>query len=82
MIVIELEEKKYGKIMEAVSKVKEYAECLEDIISEHSMGARGGMSHRGGSRMGMKEYPDEEYYGSRMGRRPYPKEEDEYSRFM
>lgn len=64
MIVIELEEKKYGKTMEAVSKIKEYAECLTEMLEEHSMGQR--MSPR-------KYYEDEDYeeYGNRRPRREY-----------
>lgn len=64
MIVIELEEKKYGKTMEAVSKIKEYAECLTEMLEEHSMGQR--MSPR-------KHYEDDDYeeYGNRRPRREY-----------
>lgn len=61
MIVIELEEKKYGKTMEAVSKIRDYAECLAEMLEEHSMGHR---SKR-------YKYEDEDYderrgYGNRM----------------
>ena len=68
MIVIELEEKKYDKTMEAVSKIKEYAECLTEMLEEHSMG------QRMGSGMGQrKHYEDEDYedYGNRRPRREY-----------
>ena len=71
MIVIELEEKKYGKTMEAVSKIREYAECLAEMLEEHSMG------QRMGQRMGYKKhYEDDDYedygnYGNRNPRREY-----------
>ena len=71
MIVIELEEKKYGKTMEAVSKIREYAECLAEMLEEHSMG------QRIGQRMEYKKhYEDDDYedygnYGNRNPRREY-----------
>ena len=68
MIVIELEEKKYGKTMEAVSKIRQYAECLAEMLEEHSMGQRSGqrISYK-------KHYDDEDYedYGNRSSRRDY-----------
>lgn len=71
MIVIELEEKKYGKTMEAVSKIREYAECLAEMLEEHSMGQR--MGQRVGHK---KHYEDDDYedygnYGNRNPRREY-----------
>ena len=71
MIVIELEEKKYGKTMEAVSKIREYAECLAEMLEEHSMGQR--MNYRTGYK---KHYEDDEYddyenYDNRGSRRNY-----------
>lgn len=75
MMVIELEEKNYGKTMEAITKIKEYAECLADMIEEHSMG-KDSMQYRGG--MGYrypyehKEYGKGEY--DRMFKRDYKNE--------
>lgn len=79
MIVIELEEKKYGKTMEAVSKIREYAECLTEMLEEHSMGQR--MSPR---REYKKHYEDDDYedYGN-YNRTPRREYRGEYgSRYM
>lgn len=80
MIVIELEEKKYGKTMEAVSKIREYAECLTEMLEEHSMG------QRTGQRMGYKKhYEDDDYeeYGNYSNRNPRREYRGEYgSRYM
>ena len=34
MIVLEITEDKFGKVMKAVSKITEHAECLKDIFEE------------------------------------------------
>lgn len=74
MIVIELEEKKYGKTMEAVSKIKEYAECLTEMLEEHSMGHRMGYK---------KHYDDEDYEDYRSyARSPRKEYRGDYNRYM
>lgn len=71
MIVIELEEKKYGKTMEAVSKIRQYAECLAEMLEEHSMGQR--MGHRMGYKRPYEDEEEYEYgnYGNRSPRKEY-----------
>lgn len=80
MIVIELEEKKYDKTMEAVSKIRECAECLAEMLEEHSIG------QRTGQRMGYKKhYEDDDYeeYGNYSNRNPRREYRGEYgSRYM
>lgn len=66
MIVIELEEKNYGKTMEAVSMIKKYAECLEEMFEEYSMGKS---SYRGG--MGYRKNEEDEYF--KRDKSYYPK---------
>lgn len=70
MIVIELEEKQYGKSMEAITKIKQYVECLAEMFEENSLGYRRGMSHK--NNMGYKKHEEEyqhEYpYGARFPR--------------
>ena len=58
MIVLEITEDKFGKVMKAVSKITEHAECLKDIFEDIT-------SDEYGDR---KEY-DGDYYGSRYGMR-------------
>lgn len=84
MIVIELEEKNYGKTMEAVSMIKKYAECLEELFEDHSMGKssyRGGMGYKGG--MGYRKEEDEYF---KRDKEYYPRHKeyrDEYTeRYM
>ena len=56
MIVLEVTEDKYGKIMKAVSEIGKHAECLEAIFEDVSYGER-------------KHYDDDDMYGSRYGMR-------------
>lgn len=73
MIVIELEEKKYGKTMEALTKIKEYTECLSEILEDHAMGNR--MPRQS------KRYEDE--YPERSSRREYRDDyRGDYTRYM
>ena len=62
MIVLELTEDKFGKVMKAVSKISEHAECLNEMfedLAEESL-----YSDR-------KKYQDDsnDFYGSRYGMR-------------
>lgn len=60
MIVLEVTEDKFGKVMKSVSKITEHAECLqaifEDLIEESEYGDR-------------KKHYDDDMYGSRYGMR-------------
>lgn len=60
MIVLEITEDKYGKVMKSVSKIAEHADCLqaifEDLAEESNYGNR-------------KNYDDDDMYGSRYGMR-------------
>ncbi len=64
MIVLELTEDKLGKVMKAVSKITEHAECLqaifEDVVEDSEYGDRYGNK---------KGYDDDDFYGSRYGMR-------------
>jgi hypothetical protein len=63
MIVVEFTEDKFGKVMKAVSKITEHAECLHDLFEEITEDAYG---DRYGNR---KRYDDDDMYGSRYGNR-------------
>ena len=69
MIVLELPDNKYGKIMEAVTIIKEKIECIEDMFGEDVIAHRNfkrrpaeddeeyeSMKHRYGARMAMRRY--------------------------
>ena len=60
MIIFEVTEDKYGKLMKAVSEIVKHSECLEaffeDMAEEDKMGSR-------------KNYDDDDMYGSRYGMR-------------
>lgn len=71
MIVIELEEKQYGKTMEAVSMIKKATECLEEMFEEHSVG-RGSMGYRGGSMSRRDEYAKDKRHEYEKYDREYP----------
>lgn len=65
MIVLEVTEDKFGKLMKSVSEIVRHSECLhdlfEDLSEEHS---------EYGSRYGNKKhYDDDDFYGSRYGMR-------------
>ena len=64
MMVIEITEDKFGKVMKYVSKITEHADCLrelfEDISSDSIYGDRYG---------NRKHYDDDDMYGSRYGMR-------------
>ena len=69
MIILEVTEDKYGKIMKAVSEIGKHSECLaaifEDLAEDSEYGDRIG---------NRKSYDDDMYgsrYGMRRGRRRY-----------
>ena len=62
MIVLEVTEDKFGKVMKAISEIGKHSECLaaifEDLAEESEYGNR-------------KHYEDDDMYNSRYGmRRP------------
>lgn len=64
MIILEVTEDKFGKLMKAVSEIGKHSECLaamfEDLAEDSEYGERGGYR---------KEYSDDDMYGSRYGMR-------------
>lgn len=64
MIVLEVTEDKYGKLMKAVSEISKHSECLaaifEDLTEDSEYGDR--MGNR-------KHYDDDDMYSSRYGMR-------------
>lgn len=64
MIVLEVTEDKFGKLMKSVSEIMKHSECLEalfeDLTEDSEYGDR--MSNR-------KRYDDDDLYGSRYGSR-------------
>ena len=65
MIVLEITEDKFGKVMKAVSKITEHAECLKDIFEEMTESEYGDRKHYDG------DYYDSRYGMRRDGRRSY-----------
>ena len=68
MIVLEVTDDKFGKIMKAVSEIGKHSECLaamfEDLAEDSEYG------NRYGSRYGnRREYDDDDMYNSRYGMR-------------
>lgn len=67
MIIFEVTEDKFGKIMKAVSEIGRHTECLEAIFEDLTEDSGYGNRRR---------YDDDDMYGSRYGmrrsnRRPY-----------
>ena len=64
MIILEVTEDKFGKLMKAVSEIGKHSECLaamfEDLAEDSEYGERIGMR---------KKYDDDDMYGSRYGMR-------------
>ena len=64
MIILEITEDKFGKLMKAVSEIGKHSECLEamfeDLAEDSEYGNR--MKDR-------KPYDDDDMYGSRYGMR-------------
>lgn len=58
MIVLEVTEDKYGKLMKAVSEITKHSECLASFFEDMAEGY--------GNR---KMYDDDDMYGSRYGMR-------------
>lgn len=64
MIVLEITEDKFGKIMKYASKIAEHAECMQAIFEDLSEDS--GYGDRYGNR---KEYDGDDMYSSRYGMR-------------
>ena len=64
MIVLEITDDKFGKVMKAVSEIGKHSECLAAIFEDLAEDSEYG--DRMGSR---KHYDDDDMYGSRYGMR-------------
>jgi hypothetical protein len=66
MIVLEITDDKFGKVMKAISEIGKHSECLaaifEDLTEESEYGEKSGYGNR-------KHYDDDDMYGSRYGMR-------------
>lgn len=64
MIILEVTEDKFGKLMKSASEIMKHAECLsamfEDLAEDSEYGNRYG---------NRKSYDDDDMYGSRYGMR-------------
>ena len=64
MIILEVTDDKFGKIMKAISEIGKHSECLaamfEDLAEDSEYGERSG-NH--------KKYDDDDMYSSRYGMR-------------
>lgn len=67
MIVLEVTEDKFGKLMKSISKIVEHAECLEEIFGDLASDSEYG--ERSNYRYNKKSYDDDDMYGSRYGMR-------------
>lgn len=65
MIVLEVTEDKFGKVMKAISKITEHAECLQEIFEDLAEDSEYGERSSYGNR---RKY-DDDMYGSRYGMR-------------
>jgi hypothetical protein len=63
MIVLEVTEDKFGKVMKAISKITEHAECLQEIFEDLAEDSEYGERSSYGDR---RKY-DDDMYGSRYG---------------
>lgn len=63
MIILEVTEDKYGKIMKAVSEIGKHSECLAAIFEDLAEDSEYG------DRMGNRKSYDDDMYGSRYGMR-------------
>ena len=61
MIILEVTEDKFGKIMKAVSEIGKHSECLAAIFEDLSEDSEYG------DRMGNRKSYDDDMYGSRYG---------------
>ena len=64
MIVLEITEDKYGKLMKAAAEISKHSECLTSIFEDLAEDSEYG--DRYGNR---KKYDDDDMYGSRYGMR-------------
>jgi hypothetical protein len=62
MIVLEVTEDKFGKLMKAVSEIGKHSECLAAIFEDLTEDSEYGEKNR-------KHYDDDDMYGSRYGMR-------------
>lgn len=63
MIILEVTEDKYGKIMKAVSEIGKHSECLAAIFEDLAEDSEYG------DRIGNRKSYDDDMYGSRYGMR-------------
>jgi hypothetical protein len=63
MMILEITEDKFGKVMKAVSKITEHAECLQEIFEDITDESEYGSRKHGGDDMYNSRY------GSRRGGR-------------
>ena len=64
MIVLEVTEDKFGKLMKSISEIMKHSECLEALFEDLTEDSE--FSERMGSR---KHYDDDDNYNSRYGMR-------------
>lgn len=64
MIVLEVTEDKFGKLMKSVSEIMKHSECLEAMFEDFAEDSEYG--ERMGNR---KHYDNDDMYGSRYGSR-------------
>lgn len=62
MIIFEVTEDKFGKLMKSVSEILKHSECLEALFEDISEDSEYKMGNR-------KHYDDDDMYGSRYGMR-------------
>jgi hypothetical protein len=65
MIILEITEDKFGKLMKAASEIGKYSECLTTIFEDLSEDSEYGEKGYGNR----KHYDDDDMYGSRYGMR-------------
>lgn len=66
MIILEITEDKYGKLMKAVSEIGKHSECLAEMFEDFAEDSEYSEKAGFGSR---KAYDDDDMYGSRYGMR-------------
>lgn len=64
MIILEVTEDKFGKLMKAVSEIGKHSECLTAMFEDISES-----SEYGEKNVHHKQYDDDDIYGSRYGMR-------------
>ena len=63
MIILEITEDKFGKLMKAVSEIGKHSECLEAMFEDLAEDSEYG------NKKDRKYYDDDDMYGSRYGMR-------------